>query len=101
MSKARFKWNKGWEKKIDSAQLFRDLGDQIVDDAQRMAPVDTGELRASIQHRIEGGDIDATLIVFSDADHAAAVELGSGRTPAQPYLRPATHKKRSIDGSGS
>jgi len=61
-------------------------------DAKKLCPVDTGRLRASITHEIDG----LTGYVGSNVEYARAVELGSedpafNRAP-QPYLRPALHK---------
>lgn len=81
---------------------------KIERDAKRLAPVDTGRLRASIRHRV--GNMSAE--VLTDVEYAAFQEFGTGRrgstsgvetpdwykygnTPgvkAQPYLRPAVEK---------
>lgn len=53
--------------------------------AKRRCPVDTGNLRNSITHAAEGG----TAYVGTNVEYAAYVELGTARTQAQPYLRPA------------
>jgi HK97 gp10 family phage protein len=55
--------------------------------AKTLAPVDTGNLKNSIQ-----GDVSAngkTGTVTAHAEYAAYVEMGTSRTPAQPYLLPA------------
>ena len=64
----------------------------IVRDAKKLCPVDTGRLRSSITHEIEG----TTGRVGSNVEYCRAVELGSEdpqykRAP-QPFLRPALHK---------
>jgi len=61
-------------------------------DAKILCPVDTGRLRSSITHEIEG----TAGRVGSNVEYARAVEMGSedsnfNRAP-QPYLRPALHK---------
>lgn len=53
--------------------------------AKRRCPVDTGNLRNSIAHVADGD----TAYVGTDVEYAAYVELGTTRTRAQPYLRPA------------
>jgi hypothetical protein len=81
--------------------------DDMKPDAERYAPVDSGDLFLSI-------DVDkARGQLFADTEYAAAVELGSeaheipnawgtGRTvthpggPAQPYLRPAAYQQRVL-----
>lgn len=64
----------------------------VVRDAKKLCPVDTGRLRSSITHEVEG----TTGRVGSNVEYARAVEMGSedpefNRAP-QPYLRPALHK---------
>lgn len=55
--------------------------------AKRGCPVDTGNLRNSITHVVESAE-DA-VYVGTNVEYAAYVELGTTRTQAQPYLRPA------------
>lgn len=57
--------------------------------ATKLAPVDTGNLRNSIAHRVE----DKTLIGGSSVEYAGYQELGTSRMKAanngRGYLRPA------------
>lgn len=55
--------------------------------AKRACPVDTGNLRNSITHAVESGE-DA-VYVGTNVEYAPYVELGTRRTAAQPFLRPA------------
>ena len=81
--------------------------DDCLPDARRNAPVDTGELAASVYVDHAAG------IIGAHADHAAPVETGSaphaipnawGRGitvqhpggKAQPYLRPAVYRERRL-----
>ena len=64
----------------------------IENDARDNAPVDTGELAASIFSEAHG----TTGRVGATADHAEYVELGTRHMQAQPYLRPALYKKRQV-----
>lgn len=81
--------------------------DDMKPEAERNAPILSGELFLSIDVDHEAGQLRA------DAPHAAAVELGSspheipnawGRGitvqhpggPAQPYLRPAAFRQRPL-----
>lgn len=85
--------------------------------AKDLAPVDTGNLRNSISHRVN--EREKTVYVGTDAEYAAYVELGTGKYAeggrkdpwvyqdtegkwhhtngqrAQPYLKPAVadHKQ--------
>ena len=72
--------------------------------AKRLAPVDTGNLRNSITHKVDPAE--PAVYIGTDSEYAAYVELGTGQyypggrpTPwkyqdangnkAQPYLKPA------------
>ena len=55
--------------------------------AKRACPVDTGNLRNSITHAVESGE-DA-VYVGTNVEYAPYVEMGTRRTAAQPFLRPA------------
>ena len=54
--------------------------------AKLKCPVDTGNLRNSITHAQEGND---TEIIGTNVEYAPYVELGTQRTKAQPFLKPA------------
>ena len=85
-------------------------GKFVEDDAKLNCPVDMGDLVQSIQHETKaaGGSIRSTI--YTNSDHAAYVEFGTGQCgegtydnsnvslaynqdwvgmPAQPYLYPA------------
>ena len=66
------------------------FGQRIVDSAQDIVAVDSGELHDSIGllERSGGGDVVAT------APHAGFVEFGTVNMPPQPFLRPAFRKHR-------
>lgn len=53
--------------------------------AKRLCPVDTGRLRNSISHAVEG---DAVYI-GTNVEYAPYVEMGTVHTAPQPYLKPA------------
>lgn len=77
------------EDKVEES--LQDVGKLVVEDAQTIVPVDTGKLRDSIDFN----KIDKTTInIVADTDYAADVELGTLKTRAQPYLRPAVYKNR-------
>lgn len=58
---------------------------KIVKHAQRVVPVDSGDLRRSIHAEVNS----AGLFVVADEEYAAEVELGTSKMAAQPFLRPA------------
>lgn len=53
--------------------------------AKELCPVDTGRLRNSISHAVEG---DAVYI-GTNVEYAPYVELGTSRMRARPFLGPA------------
>ena len=55
--------------------------------AKRACPVDTGNLRNSITHAVESAE--DSVYVGTGVEYAPYVELGTSRTAAQPFLRPA------------
>lgn len=55
--------------------------------AKRACPVDTGRLRNSITHTVNGGEKAA--YIGTNVEYARYVELGTRKMAAQPYLRPA------------
>lgn len=71
-------------------EAARESAERAAMEARRLCPVDTGRLRASIAtSQVEGG-----WRFGSDAPYASLVELGTARTPAQPFLRPAIDAAR-------
>lgn len=61
----------------------------VVRHAKHIVPVDTGDLRASINYEIR----DYTSIIFAGMEYAEKVEKGLGQRP-QPYLKPAITRER-------
>lgn len=121
----------GWSQALDAqvgeglTELFKThLGPDILGDAQRFVPVDSGRLLKSLDAQVRDDGRLPVLEVGSfpdgdgDVDYAAATELGfhgeesvrahtrNGRpvrehtrhanTPEQPYLRPALYQERDI-----
>lgn len=62
---------------------------QVERAAKQLCPVDTGRLRASINHRLEADGQGLVAIIGSDVEYAPYVEFGTRYMRAQPYLRPA------------
>jgi HK97 gp10 family phage protein len=65
-------------------------GAAVVEEARRLAPVGTGQLRDSIGYTYRQSD--KTLQIHADAPHAFYVEFGTRFMRARPYLRPALLK---------
>lgn len=53
--------------------------------AKMKCPVDTGNLRNSITHTSDG----EFAYIGTNVEYAPYVEMGTSKTRAQPYLRPA------------
>lgn len=64
--------------------------EEIAEDATRMAPMDTGALKASIH--VRGNK------VVVGTDHWIYPEYGTENMRAEPYMRPALYKKRHLRG---
>lgn len=62
----------------------------IESQAKSITPVDTGNLRSSINHKV----LENEAQVGTNTDYAPHVEFGTSRQRAQPYLRPAFKNKR-------
>lgn len=60
-------------------------------DAVPRVPVDTGNLRGSITHKVEGAEAK----VGTNVDYAPHVEYGTHKMDAKPYLRPAIDAQRA------
>lgn len=103
----RVEMEPGWDTEFQAAAdaALQKLGVEIAADTQRYAPVRTGHLRESVDHRME----DHTLIVEAAAHYAAYVELGHRIAHGphmrivgpkfvgpRPYLRPALYQERAL-----
>jgi HK97 gp10 family phage protein len=82
----------GWERRVEDAipEILERLGVDIEADAKAACPVDTGRLRASIEHEVDGD----TLRVGTNVEYAVYVEEGTRYMEAEPYLRPALYRQR-------
>lgn len=67
------------------ARALEAIGIQAEAYAKEKCPVDTGRLRSSISHTRD----DSVAYIGTNVEYAAYVELGTQKTKAQPYLRPA------------
>lgn len=62
----------------DMHRIMDNAGVFVRDEARLRAPVDTGDLRKSIQHTTRDTGESIMTVVHTNSDHAAAVELGTG-----------------------
>lgn len=68
------------------------IGQQAVGYAKLLAPVDTGRLRNSMTHEVRADE--DSVYVGTNVEYAPYVELGTRRSKAQPFLRPAIEKHK-------
>lgn len=66
-----------------------EVGTQVLQQAQVIVPVDTGELYNSGNLEVVEQEESVTAYVNFDSGHAVFVEFGTFKMAAQPYLRPA------------
>lgn len=71
-------------------KFLTEAGLLIEGQAKANAPVRTGQLRNSINSRVEGDK----AIVGTNVEYATHVEYGARNQKAQPYMRPALDKNR-------
>lgn len=64
--------------KPDLMKIMDKAGEFIRDDARLLVPVDTGDLRKSIQHTTKDTGTTVETVVHTNSDHAAYVEFGTG-----------------------
>lgn len=96
-----------WRERIaaDVRELFGKLVGDVLDDAKRLVPVDTGHLRESLSSEINGDTArigsDLNYALYVEEGHRVAYRGADGEThftgdvvPPQPYLRPALYRKR-------
>lgn len=67
-----------------------EAGSTMKAEAERLVPVDTGNLRSSINFEVDSKTGELTL--YAEETYAAAVEFGTSKQKAQPFLQPAFEK---------
>ncbi|KND38481.1 HK97-gp10 family putative phage morphogenesis protein [Streptomyces acidiscabies] len=93
--RVRFEIDPSWQQHLEPEEnaALEMLGDQILPDMQRHCPVRTGRLKSSLEAQVE----NSVLRVGSrDVDYSVDVELGTSTHPAEPYMRPALYRQRSL-----
>ena len=76
------------------ADSLRSTVPQIERDAKIACPVDTGNLRSSIQTEVDETGNNVIATVGTATEYAAYVEYGTKRMAARPYLVPAFESNR-------
>ncbi len=74
-------------------QIVAKAADDVEANAKAVVPVDTGNLKSSIQTTFE----DAGAVAYvgpRSVDYAIHVEYGTVKMRAQPYMRPAAERVR-------
>lgn len=62
--------------------------------AKKECPVDTGNLRNSITYEVVQSE--KAVYIGTNVEYAAYVELGTVRTKAKPYLKPAATEHSTV-----
>jgi HK97 gp10 family phage protein len=83
------------EENIDNAivRALEIIGLTAENYAKKACPVDTGRLRNSITHSLAPDE--NAVYIGTNVEYAQAVELGTSRQKAQPYLAPAATRHKS------
>lgn len=76
----------------DAVRAVSLAADAACETARSLAAVDTGELRGSISAVHNG--LEAR--VAAACGHAAAVEFGTSRMPARPFMQPAAESAGAV-----
>jgi len=71
-------------KVVDRLEL---VGEFVENAAKVNCPVDTGNLRGSITHKVDKQDLSVTI--GTNVDYAPYQEFGTYKMKAHPFLRPA------------
>jgi phage gpG-like protein len=106
---AEYREEPDWREKVaaDVRELFGQLVGDVLDDAKRLVPVDTGHLRESLDSEINGDTArigsELNYALYVEEGHRVAYRGSDGETvftgdvvPPQPYLRPALYRKRGV-----
>ena len=79
---------------LDKAEekVLEMIGILVEGEAVENCPVDTGNLMLSITHERQG----KWEVIGTPVEYSEAVELGTSRQKAQPYLRPAVEENLDV-----
>lgn len=65
-------------KNIDIKPVMENVTAKVRDEARKRVPVDTAELKNSIDYIVDGDGSNYQGVVFSNKEHATYIELGTG-----------------------
>ena len=85
-------WARDMSLEGPAGRYMQRLALQVETNAKRMAPVDTGRLRSSIEHTVSGNGDSLHADIFSHVNYAIYQELGTRYQSGQAFLRPALHQ---------
>lgn len=87
MEAMRVRINPEWQHRLAQRKerLLEKVGDDLLPEARRRCPVDTGRLRDSLDFEIHG---DVLELGSRDVEYCQDVELGTSHQAPEPFLRP-------------
>lgn len=77
------------------SEVVKESAQSVRQNARRLVPVDTGNLRDSITHRSKGELRREVYIDTTDATYGHIVEFGSANRPEKPFMGPAAELERA------
>lgn len=78
----------------DVGNVVKKNGSAMTSKAQRLAPVDTGQLKGSIKTDYDSGGYQSTT--KAEASYAPYIEKGTRFSAAQPFIKPAYNSQKKI-----
>jgi HK97 gp10 family phage protein len=87
------------------AAFVDEIGDEVLDNARRLVPIDEGGTRDSLDKNVDGEGFERVNQIGSDESHidpsgrkvgkrAIYLELGTSKMSAQPFLKPSLYQAR-------
>jgi len=94
MADYEFTMSSGADQHIKQAteEFLNMIGGEILSDMQRAVPVDSGDLKDSLIAEVSNQEL---RVGSKDVDYSVDVEMGTSRSPAQPYMRPSLFRRRT------
>lgn len=84
-------------RRVVDERLVHPITDAVAEDARRYVPVLSGDLLSTIEaEHLEGEGRVYCGSVERGIDYHLYQEFGTSKMAAQPYMRPALYKRRSV-----